>query len=240
MAEKLPFEPTGQEEIIATVEVLEQDARTSALVEVNPTVDPRVLKLLEEAEGLKTEALALVVDSGPAETIATNSLVMITGLQKALEILRTGYTRPLASYTKFVNDSFKAFTEPLGVAEKVTKQKMIVFHREEEAKRQAQIDLNRQRQELADKEMQVDGELSRSVDLQPVDAPVNTHHVTNMGSATLKQTWKWNVADITKVPAEYMMIDAALVGKIVRAGLHEIPGLNIYPEDNLSVSAAKG
>ena len=251
MSEKLPFEPDGKvgrlPEMDASV-VSQEYANlmghvftepTSALVEVYPTVDSRVLKLLEEAEALKVEALALVVDGGPAVTVATNNLVMIKGLQTALEILRKSYAVPLTAHTKHVNDSFRDFTDPLGIAFKVTEGKVIAYHQEEDRIRQKQIDLNRQREELAQKEMEVEGELSRSLNLQPIDAPVNTHHVTDMGSTTSRTTWTYEVENIGDVPAEYLMIDASKVGRVVRAGTRNIPGIRIVPKDGLAVSGPR-
>lgn len=51
--------------------------------------------------------------------------------------------------------------------------------------------------------------------------------------------WAFELADLSKVPVEYLMIDAVKVNQTIRGkdGLHEIPGLRIFQRDNFSVRA---
>lgn len=51
----------------------------------------------------------------------------------------------------------------------------------------------------------------------------------------VKQVWKHRLVDITKVPAQYLSLNEAAVGKAVRGGVREIEGIEIYPEDQLAV-----
>jgi hypothetical protein len=45
------------------------------------------------------------------------------------------------------------------------------------------------------------------------------------------------VEDITKVPAEYLIVNEVVIGKLVRAGIPSIPGIRIWEEEILKVNA---
>ena len=49
----------------------------------------------------------------------------------------------------------------------------------------------------------------------------------------------WEVIDFDMVPNEYKAIDASKIGRVVRAGLHAIPGIRIWEEETLKVTARK-
>lgn len=49
--------------------------------------------------------------------------------------------------------------------------------------------------------------------------------------ASLRTTWKFKVVDITKVPAEYLMVNESVINALIRgkSGRREIAGLDIFP-----------
>jgi hypothetical protein len=55
-------------------------------------------------------------------------------------------------------------------------------------------------------------------------APVRTE----TGTSSYVSTWDFEVEDITKVPAKFLMVEAAAVKNAIRAGVREIPGLKIF------------
>lgn len=51
----------------------------------------------------------------------------------------------------------------------------------------------------------------------------------------LRSKWSWEVTDITKVPAEYLKVNEALLTAAVRGGKREIKGVRIYEEKILHI-----
>jgi hypothetical protein len=43
--------------------------------------------------------------------------------------------------------------------------------------------------------------------------------------------------DASKVPAEFWILDTPSIGRAVRGGARDIPGVRIYSEDSVSVRA---
>lgn len=54
----------------------------------------------------------------------------------------------------------------------------------------------------------------------------------DLAMASLRTTWKFEVIDVTKVPAAYLQVNSAIVNAAIRGkdGLRDIPGLRIFEE----------
>ncbi len=46
----------------------------------------------------------------------------------------------------------------------------------------------------------------------------------------MTEIWKYRIIDVSKIPAEYMTPDTAMITKAVKGGAREIPGIEIYSE----------
>ena len=54
---------------------------------------------------------------------------------------------------------------------------------------------------------------------------------------SIKKIWKYRVKNLKLVPREYLKLDEAKIGMAVRSskGTIEIPGIEVYPEDSISL-----
>jgi len=215
-------------------------ANATAIVNVKPSVDGDVVKLYGEIEKVKEYAVARVITSLEDVKAATEDLSMIAKLKKAVEEKRQEYVKPLNDHVKAVNDYFKLLTEPIREADSITRQKVLDFRAKEERKRQEQERINQLRMEAAQKEMELKGELTESVNLVEVQPESPERYRTDVGMASKMTVRKWQVEDITKVPPEYLMVDAGKITKLVKAGIGYISGIKIYYEDTLRISAFTG
>ena len=59
------------------------------------------------------------------------------------------------------------------------------------------------------------------------------------GSATTRQVWTFKIVDPSKVPNEYKVIDEKKIAAVVKAGIRNIPGVEIYPTSSLVVTGRK-
>ncbi len=209
---------------------------TTALVKVNPEVDIQVLLFLAESNKLRDYAEARVITTAEDLKPATDDLSIIAKLKKAMEEKRKEYVKPLQDHVKAVNDTFKKMMEPIEIADQVTRGKILAFQFKQKLIREEQEKINALRVEAAKKEMELKGELTESVNLVEVIPEVAKRTTSDLGSATMKDNWTFQVIDFALLPDEYKMPDAVKIGKVVRAGLHTIPGVKIENKPIIAVN----
>ena len=160
-------------------------------------------------------------------------------MKKAIEAKRKEFVSPIQEHLRAINDAFKTLTEPLLLADQITRTKVLGYNQEQERIRQEQEEINRLRMEAAEKEMELKGELSEPVGLVETTPEPPKHYHADMGTATTKKIKKWEVVDFALVPDEYKMPDAVKIGKVVRAGIPTISGIRIWDEEILEVRTIK-
>jgi hypothetical protein len=208
-----------------------------------------------QADAFRVKAEAMVIESDETVIGATNLLGFIKQSKKQFEDKRTGYVKPLNDQVKQVNDAFKTITAPLDSAETILKQKVLIYNREQEKKRQEEIArIERERKEAEERQraleaehearrldaLATDGEIIPDLppaEIAPVELPpeLPTMTRTALGSATVKKVWMFEVAFPAEVPRQYLIIDERLIREAVRAGVREIPGVRIYQDDQLAI-----
>lgn len=209
----------------------------AALIRIDPANDPTAIALYNEAVRLREYAETRIVQSVEDIAGATNDLSMVSKLKKAIEEKRKEYVDPINAHLRAVNEAFKRLVAPLDDADSLTRGKIMTFKREE-AKRAAEVaEINRLRLEATRREAALyEGEIAELTQLIPEVAPVPARVQADIATLGTSKVWKWELVDFYKVPDEYKTIDAAKVGKVVRAGVREIPGIRIYCEDTLRVT----
>lgn len=76
----------------------------------------------------------------------------------------------------------------------------------------------------------------------PRPAPAPTYQVqktvrADLGTATVKKKWTYEIEDENLIPREYLMVNEKKIAAIVRAGVRQIAGVRIYLEDDLQIRA---
>ena len=204
-----------------------------------PREDAEVQRMHGEAVALKEYAEARVIATDADQRNAGNDLVLIKNLRKAMEERRVFFTKPLNDQLKEINGDFKALMAPVVEADDITQQKIKDYIKEQQRKRAEEEEINRLRMEAARKEMELKGELTEPVDLVEVSAaPPKTVHA-DVGDIGQRINWKWELVDKKLVPEDYKMLNETLIGKVVRDGIRDIPGIRIYPEASLVTRPAK-
>lgn len=213
-----------------------EEQTDTAVVKISPGRAPEIIVLCNEAFELREFAEARVITEVAHLTPATEDLSIIARLKKALEEKRKEYIKPLQDHVKAINDAFKFLMEPIEVADQVTRKKILAFQAEQERIRQEQERINALRIEAAKKEMELKGELTEPVDLVEVIPEAPDRVETDLGASGMATIWKFEVVDFALLPDRFKMENATLIGKVVRAGEREIPGVRIWSEKNLRVT----
>ena len=222
------------------LELTDTEQPTTSIVQI-PNPQATVIVLQQEAERLLVFAEARVIKTDEDTKGATDDLSIISNAKRALESKRKEYIQPLNEQVKLINDTFKLVSEPLDKADKLNRNKVLAFRAEQEKKRQEQEEINRLRLEAAQKEMELKGELTESVNLvEVVPEPAKRVH-SGMGIVGMRDSWHYEVIDFAAVPDEYKVIDHTMLNSIAKKhhDQKQIPGVRFYNEPILTVTTNK-
>jgi hypothetical protein len=209
----------------------------TALIKVNPYGDTSVLQLVAEGNRIRDYATARVILTDLDVVSATDDLSLLARLKRSLEDKRKEYTGPINDHLKAINEAFKTVGTPFEEADRITRTKVLAYRAEQERKRRETEEINRLRLEAAQREAAMNqGEIKEAVVVleTPAAPPANVR--TDNGTLGTSTVWKFEVTDFKTLPDEYKMVDASKLGKVVRAGLHNIAGVRIWEEETLRVT----
>ncbi len=189
------------------------------------------MKALEYAEA---RVIATVEDVKKA----TDDLSIISRLKKAMEDRKRMHLDPLRAQAEAIRETYSTLMDPIARADKITRDKILAYRNEQERLRAKAEELNRKKLEVAKEEMELNGELSESVNLVEVKPTQPEHYRTDSATLGTTRNRKWELEDFAKVSDKYKVLNTSMIGKVIRAG-GEIPGIRAYTEDKLRVTGRK-
>ena len=203
------------------LQVIDKDERVQELSQSS-------LELLERAQSIE-----IVDDESHLE--AAEFLAQVKTMRKGWDELRHFFTDPLEATKKMYIAKFKADDAPLEEAQRIVGGKHVAYQRaQQEAARKEQERLRKlaeakQARQAAKAEEKGLEEPPVVIPMPTIQAPPKTLN-TASGSVTTRTVWKHQVVDMATLPDEYKIADDVKLGKVVRAGVREIPGVRIYEE----------
>jgi len=209
-----------------------------AVIRINPRDNPAIVNLQTEIVNLSNYAAFRTIRCDADLTPATDDLALIAKLKKAIKERQDEYVKPIKAHLDEVQSVFKDLLGCLEDIDKTNRDKIAAYRAGQRRRAEEAEALNRQADELARKQAEFSGTGEYTVDTTPIEAPVPVRKVsTGMGTVSTQRVWKWELVDMAQVPEEYKIIDAGKITKVVKAGLRNIPGIRIYDEETLRVSA---
>lgn len=207
---------------------------------------------------------SIVVTDDETSSIALSVGKKVKEFIKKVEETRAFHKRPLLERSKQIDEYAKKIAEPLIKAEAHLKKQLLAYEdilsekrREEEkriqaerekAEREARQRLLDQQEEAATMAMFMDEkELKRSEIVAQAETSrdlvaINKASNQEMKAASavrvsgVKRIWKFEIEDASQIPAEYMIPNEVLIGKVVRGGhVTSIPGVKIYQEAGIAI-----
>jgi len=207
-----------------------------AIIKVGPEYDPAVLQLSEEARKLRDYAISRDIKAVADLKPATDDLSLISKLKKSLNELKAGYLKPIKAHIDSVNAAFASIIAPLDEADTSTRSKIIAYRQEQDRKAREVERINQLRMEAAEKEMKLKGEITESVNLIETPPAPPAHVRTEVGTLGTMKIRKYRIINFTLLPDQYKIENSVLLNKVVKAGIPEIPGVEIYEEEVLRVT----
>jgi len=203
-------------------------------VALRPFEDYEAHDCFLESERVLEIAKGRAITTLEESKLANGDLALISKLTKLMDDKRKALLTPLKAESDAIRDTYKYLMAPIIEANTVTKGKMLAFDLKQRQLQQAQERLNQQKMATAQAEMELKGELTESVNLVEVNkAPERVK--TEMGTSKVATIWKFEVIDFSLLPDRFKIENATLIGKVVRAGEREIPGVKIWSEGSLRV-----
>lgn len=139
------------------------------------------------------------------------------------------FVRSLNSFVKGFRDILTQPKAKTGIVE-IAKAKIGLYQYEKELERRKQEEAARKAR--ADLQKKMDEEAAaagvQAPELPPVVLPEAKEAIrTGSGSAHMQTEWKHHLIDIEKVPSKYLVVDDRKVKLAIKAGIRQIPGLEI-------------
>ena len=222
-------------------------ARRTATLQINPTLDPKVVALQEEVKRICIFMAKAVVTSKEDAARITEDLAIVSTLTKTIDANRREFTDPLRQHEHDINDFFATtLTGPLAEAYKAGKRKLIDFNRQQDIiHHAAELKARAAAASLAaltPAVQQVDsftGEVTTTPPPLPApilpDAPPTTVS-TGMGTASQRMIPKVKVVDFARLPDDYKLPNQPLLNSMVQKGLQRIPGCEIWLEPDIRIT----
>lgn len=205
----------------------------------SPGANVEVMRYYAESLGLLNYAEKRVITTAEHNKEATNDLSIIANLKKAMEEKKREYLDPLKAKADAIRETYNTLMDPIFRADKITKDKMLAYHQKQELIRLEQEAINQKRMEAAQAEQRLKGELSESVNLVEVKEETPKQVRTNLGTASMKDNWCFEVTDFALLPDEYKVADEVLLGQTARKHHDKKPvsGVRFYNKPVIAVRA---
>jgi hypothetical protein len=193
------------------------------------TIQQQTQELMTKAELIMREAKEMVVRDKASLTTAIDFLGRIATAKKEVDSRRRFFVDPLNQQVKNINDLFRSYSAPLVEADRIVRNKVLAYQAEE-ARRVAE----QQQKALEEASKHASEEFVPII----VEEPEKTVR-SGAGSATTRRVWTFKIVDPSKVPDEYKVIDEKKIAAVVKAGVRNIPGVEIYLTSSLVVTGRK-
>ena len=189
-------------------------------------------KRLEEAQEATSEASEIakvthqiVIKNNENYETAAGCLKEIKGKFRELDARKTVITKPLMTAKKEVDALFKPALTALSEAETTIKHAMAKYTAELEKQRRKALEEASKAVESGAKEE----DIREFVKSAQVKAPA-------VAGIQVRIVKKYAILDESKIPEEFWLrkLDESKIGKAVRAGIGEIPGVKIWEENSIA------
>lgn len=210
---------------------------------------PDTTEIQKEGHAIVTTATALAVSNAEDYTSAGEFLVQIKGVRKRIADTFDKPIKDAHAAHKSIIAAKKEHDAPLEEAEKLVKEKMGEWQREQERKRREEEDrLRREEQRKAEERALAEAERLENegkteqaqavIEAPPPPAPVVVPSVVPKAQGVSHRiNWKWRVTNENQIPRDFMKPDDVRIGKVVKAMQDKanIPGIEVYKDVVTSV-----
>jgi len=200
-------------------------------------MEKELVELQRSQSTIEIAVRALIVNSQETLERALDFTKEIIGLKKRAKEEKDFYVKPLKAHIKDIDNRWNPIISKIEEVEKILRKDKIEPYqisvvaeakRQEEKLRQEQIKKFERETAKAEK---------KGVVPPPPPAPVKIE-VPKVAGLNMKEIPAYEIEDETKIPKEYWKVDEVKIGKAVRAGIKDIPGVRIFKKMTSAISSA--
>jgi len=158
-------------------------------------------------------------------------------LFKKIDLARKDIVARPKKFSKGVDTFVRELTTDLVAIEKDLKNKIGRYQHDKEVKRLKMVKAAEEEQKKLQEKLNTEAKAAGiEAPIAPkIITPESTVTRTSSGSASVRKIWKWKLADINKVPIDFLTVDVAAINISVKNGNRNIDGIEIYQESNISL-----
>ena len=188
-------------------------------------ISQKEIQVLEsQVSPLVKQAGSYVIDSVEAVDTASVFLKQVRDTERSIEDKRLEFTAPLNQSLKAINDTFKKLKEPLEQARTLLTNKILGWKK---AEAERLFKEEERRRKIQEAHLKAGHEVSAPVVLE---RPEN-----KIGNTQTRKVWTFRVKEFSKTPDVYKVINQVAVNQSIRDGVRDIPGIDIYQEEQLAI-----
>jgi hypothetical protein len=210
------FDPADE---TASMEIAPLDAARNQLIRFRAGVS-----------AMQREATEIVVADAATEARCSEMTAQVKTLAKQIDAQQDEIIGKAQKFVRGVQGITLPFRKDLEAIEAQLKRKLGDYaYRKEMDRRKAEAVAQKA---AAEAQRKIDRE-AKKAGVEPVQlpAPVVPQETaptrTESGTTSYVPVWDFEVEDVSKVPAKYLVVDRASVMAAIKAGLRDIPGLKI-------------
>lgn len=188
-----------------------------------------------KAQAMLDAANRAVIDSKEAMESAVSFSVTIRNLFRKAEEERKAIVQPFNEGVSRINARFKTITHKLDQAKDVLNQKILIFQREENRKKEAEAAERRKKEEEAaleaamameavGKKAEAEARLSAAIVGPSPAVKASVVRGSGGGSFHVKKTPAFRVVDFAKLPDAYKQVNEGALASLARTGVKELAG----------------
>jgi len=180
---------------------------------------------------MQREATELEVSSDSGEKKCSEMIAQAKSLKKQIEAQQDMLIAEPQKFVKSVQQFTLPFRKDLESIEGHLKRKLGDYAYKKEMERRKAEAAAQKAAEAAQKKINAE---AKKAGIEPVQVPApmiprEAEPVrTETGTTSFVPTWSYRIKDITKIPPKYLLVDDQEVRHAIKAGVREIPGLEIY------------
>lgn len=216
-----PEEPIDAEVVDDMPEELPEDS-----AEETTDISPR-----GHAEAEASEALAALSEVDAIVVEDQDDFEFVTGLaqdakdrNKKLEEMKQSALRPLREAEKNIRGWFAPAQDAYGKLEKLLKGKLAGYVRDQEVKRLAAL-----------KEAEEAAQSGTVEEVTTALAKVSETQAPTASGVRVSKVWTFRIINESLVPDEFWDINESKIRKAVHQGIHEIPGVDVFQEEQIGI-----
>ena len=187
-----------------------------------PEKDVKVIE--EETSLLLKQADSYVIKSAQDADSASEFRRKIKDVENRIEAKRLEFTKPLNQSLSAINETFKKLSRPLKEVRESLTGRILDWWRTENDRLAKEEE---RRRKIQDAHERAGHEVKAPIILERPE--------TKMGDTQVRKVWNWELIDFSKVPDIYKEINRVAINQAIRNGAREIPGLEIFQEESLSI-----